>query len=109
MKCDLIHLQQTSATRYISKLINTKHVLEFCSQNFVWIENYILSVHLICTYYINIYVPKILIKSVFAAWRITTRITRRKATAAQWIGVPLEKRPHAMYQENFCFSCYQEV
>ena len=82
MKCGLIQLKQTSATRYISMLINTKHILEFCSQSFVWIENYILSVHIICTYYINIFDSKFLIKSVFAAWRRTTRITRRKATAA---------------------------
>ena len=53
MKCGLIlvQLNQTSVTRYISMLINTTHILEFCSQSFVWIENYILSVHFICTYY----------------------------------------------------------
>jgi hypothetical protein len=55
MKYDLIQLKQTSATRSISMLINKNHILEFCSQSFVWIEKYNLSVHPICTYYINIF------------------------------------------------------
>lgn len=86
MKCGLIQLKQTSATRYSSMLINTKHILEFCSQSFVWIENYILSVQLICTHYINIFDSKILIKSVFAAWRRTRRITKKND------GSPMNRR-----------------